>query len=83
MLELYRTALRFRRAHPALGDGLLRWLEAPDGVIAFARDAGFTCLVNLTARPVSLPIHDEIYLTSRPLDDHLLPPDTAIWLHAR
>ncbi|MFC4537016.1 alpha-amylase family glycosyl hydrolase [Sphaerisporangium dianthi] len=82
-LELYRTALRFRRAHPALGEGLLRWLEAPAGVIAFGRGAGFTCLVNLTARPVPLPVHDEIHLTSRPLDDHLLPPDTAVWLHAR
>ena len=40
-LELYRRALRIRREHPALGDGSLRWLDAPEGVIAFAREPGF------------------------------------------
>ena len=29
MLELHRTALRLRRAHPAVGDDTLRWLAAP------------------------------------------------------
>ena len=48
MLELYRAALRLRRAHPALGDGSLRWLETPGGVLAFARDPGFACLVNVS-----------------------------------
>jgi alpha-glucosidase len=38
MLELYRSALRIRRAHPALGDGTLRWLDAPDGVLLFERE---------------------------------------------
>ena len=33
MLELYRSALRIRRAHPALGEGKLRWLDAPSGVL--------------------------------------------------
>ena len=43
MLNLYIQALRLRREHPALGAGStqgrgLRWLDAPDGVIAFARE---------------------------------------------
>jgi alpha-glucosidase len=38
-LELYRAALRIRRTDPALGGGTLRWLDAPEGVIAFARTA--------------------------------------------
>jgi alpha-glucosidase len=39
-LELYRTALRLRRAHPALGAGTeVTWLDAPEGVLAFRRDA--------------------------------------------
>ncbi|MEH0844904.1 glycoside hydrolase family 13 protein [Micromonospora sp. CPCC 205711] len=80
MLELYRSAIRIRRADPALGDGELTWLPAPDGVLAFSRGAGFRCLVNLAAAPVRLPADGELLLASGPLDDGLLPPDTAVWL---
>ncbi|PWU53617.1 alpha-glucosidase [Micromonospora sp. S4605] len=80
MLELYRAAIRIRRAHPALGDGTMAWLPAPDGVLAFHRPPGFTCLVNLSAAAVPLPPHAERLLASGPLDDDLLPPDTAVWL---
>ena len=55
MLELYRAALRLRRAHPALGDGSLRWLETPGGVLAFARDPGFACVVNVSGQPAPFP----------------------------
>ena len=81
MLELYRRGLALRRAQPALGDGTLHWLEAPEGALAFARDPGFQCLVNLARDPVSLPLDGEILLASGPLtDDGLLPGDTAVWL---
>ena len=83
MLELYRAALTLRRAEPALGDGTLTWLPAPDGVLAFAREPGFTCLVNLGDAAVPLPAHDELLLASGPLDDDRLPPDTAVWLRTR
>ncbi|MFC4109896.1 glycoside hydrolase family 13 protein [Micromonospora zhanjiangensis] len=83
MLELYRAALALRRAEPALGDGTLTWLPAPDGVLAFARDSGFGCLVNLGGEAVPLPGHDRLLLASGPLDDDRLPPDTAVWLRTR
>jgi alpha-glucosidase len=39
-LELYRAALRLRRELPALGAGTaVTWLDAPEGVLAFRRDA--------------------------------------------
>ncbi|MEE4544163.1 alpha-amylase family glycosyl hydrolase [Streptomyces sp. V4-01] len=39
-LELYRAALRLRRELPALGAGAaVTWLDAPQGVLAFRRDA--------------------------------------------
>ncbi len=47
-LSLYRAALRIRREHPGLGDGEIRWLESPAGTLAFARDGGFACLINMT-----------------------------------
>jgi alpha-glucosidase len=81
-LDLYRRALRLRREHPALGDGAMRWLDSPDGTLAFARDPGFACLVNLSARPVDLPADATVLMTSGPLteDGPTLPPDTAAWL---
>jgi alpha-glucosidase len=80
MLELYRTALRIRRAEPALGDGGLRWLPALGGVLAFAREPGFACVLNLSTAAVPLPAHDKVLLASGPLDGDALPVDTAAWL---
>ena len=80
MLTLYRTALRLRREHPALGDGTLTWLPAPPGVLSFAREPGFLCVVNQSAVPVELPPHSEVLLTSGPLSGSELPSDTAAWL---
>ena len=95
-LELYRSALRIRRAHPALGAGPggsgepdapvgpgLRWLPAPsDGVLAFVREPGFGCVANLDPEvAVALPAHREVLLASGPLaDGGALPPDTSAWL---
>jgi alpha-glucosidase len=77
MLELYRRALRVRRAEfvPAAG---LAWRPAPDGVLAFDR-GGVACVANLSAGPVELP-GGEVLLASGPLAGRLLPPDTSAWL---
>jgi len=80
MLELYRSALRIRREHPALGDGQMTWLDAPSDVLAFSRDRGFACVANLSAEPVALPVSGEVILASGPLDGGLIPSDTAVWL---
>jgi alpha-glucosidase len=80
-LELYRAALRLRRSHPALGDGTMRWLDATDGVLAFARDPGFGCVVNVSGPPVALPAGARPLLASAPLTtQRAVAPDTAVWL---
>lgn len=81
MLELYRAALALRREHPALGDGELSWLPAPAGTLAFAREPGFACIVNLSPGEVSIPAGAGLLLASAPLtgDGHV-PPDTTVWL---
>ncbi|MGW4650251.1 glycoside hydrolase family 13 protein [Kitasatospora sp. NPDC004289] len=81
-LELYRSALRLRRAEPGLGEGPLSWLPAAPGVLAFTRPGGFTCVVNLSAGTVPLPTHEAVLLASSPLDGASLPTDTAVWLRA-
>ncbi|MFL1378447.1 glycoside hydrolase family 13 protein [Nocardiopsis protaetiae] len=84
MLHLYRRALAARRAEPALGappaDGPgMRWLEAPQEVLAFVRD-DVACVVNLGGGPADLPAHGGVLLASGPLEGDRLPSDTAVWL---
>jgi alpha-glucosidase len=50
MLTLYREALRLRCTYPAFLDSHLRWVEAPDRVMAFKRGENVTCLVNFATK---------------------------------
>ncbi|MFF1479529.1 glycoside hydrolase family 13 protein [Streptomyces sp. NPDC058301] len=89
-LELYRAALAARREHPGLGSGdAVRWLDAPEGVLAFARD-GFVCTVNLTGEAVRMPAPGKVLLSSDSLSgdsdeigltggEFVLHPDTTVW----
>ncbi len=55
-LELYRAALSLRRSRTALGDGRMAWIPGtPPGLLAFTRDPGFACVVNVTDDPLPLP----------------------------
>jgi alpha-glucosidase len=82
MLELYREALRLRREHPGLGSGPLTWRRAPRGAMAFERDAGFVCVVNVNAAPFAVPAHRAVLLASQSLDGGRVPRDTTVWLEA-
>ncbi|MBY8848393.1 DUF3459 domain-containing protein, partial [Saccharothrix sp. MB29] len=84
VLELYRSALAARRAHPDLGAGSeVVWLDAPADVLSFRRN-GFTCVVNTGAGTVRLPADGEVLLSSAggatEGADLLVPPDTTVWL---
>ncbi|GGP43228.1 glycoside hydrolase family 13 protein [Saccharothrix coeruleofusca] len=83
VLELYRSALRVRREHPDLGAGSgVRWLDAPEGVLAFERGR-FACAVNFGPEPVRLPLGGEVLLASGPVTteggDALVRADTTVW----
>ena len=83
MLELYRSALRMRRAEESLSSDRdpLRWLASQPEVLAFRRGVEFGCVVNFGAEPATLPAYSEILLASGPLTaDGELPSDTAVWL---
>jgi alpha-glucosidase len=79
-LELYRAALRIRRTHPGLAGNGLRWLPSPPGTIAFERDAGLRCVVNVDGAPLALPPGATVLLASEPLGDGPLPPGASAWL---
>ncbi|MEV5646016.1 glycoside hydrolase family 13 protein [Streptomyces flaveolus] len=81
MLTLYREALVLRRAGNGFGDGPMTWLPAAEGVLAFGRTDGLVCVVNLSDAPADLPAHEQVLLSSGPLEpDGMLPRDTAVWL---
>ncbi|MBK8455783.1 MAG: alpha glucosidase [Phyllobacteriaceae bacterium] len=56
LLEFYRGFLHFRKAHPALIKGAIRFVDAPEGVVAFTREHGgeaILCGFNLGAAAVT------------------------------
>ncbi|MEY9872116.1 alpha-glucosidase [Streptacidiphilus sp. MAP12-33] len=85
MLTLYRTALRARRAEPALHREEFAWSpEAGAQVLDFRRGASFRCVVNLGDTELPLPQGADVLLAGGPLagGGTALPPDTAVWLRA-
>ncbi|MGC3995243.1 MAG: glycoside hydrolase family 13 protein [Propionicimonas sp.] len=79
-LALYRRALALRSRIPALGDGTLAWVDAGPDAVAFTRDPGFGCWVNLGAEPLPLPAGARVLLASDDLADGAVPTDTAVWV---
>ncbi|GAB2822124.1 glycoside hydrolase family 13 protein [Streptomyces daliensis] len=81
-LELYRAALKLRRAHPGLGAGdEVTWLAAPEGVLAFRR-GDLVCTANTGTLPAPLPPGlGKLLLASGPYDGGgaALPADTTAW----
>ncbi|MEU6709511.1 DUF3459 domain-containing protein, partial [Streptomyces wuyuanensis] len=82
-LELYRAALAVRREHPGLGAGTgVTWLDAPEGVLAFARD-GFVCTTNTRGTDVELPAPGRPLLSSATPEFSgvavRLPADSTVW----
>ena len=70
---------------PALGDGQLAWVEAGQDLLAFRREPGFVCVVNLGDKPAHvadglLPDGAVAVLASGPIDaDGWIPDATAVW----
>ncbi|MFF8387178.1 glycoside hydrolase family 13 protein [Streptomyces kanasensis] len=77
--HLYREGLQLRRGLPQLGEGPLRWLEAPPGVLAFERGEGLVCAVNFGTAPVPAPAAGLPLLSSGPCPPGTLPGSTAAW----
>jgi alpha-glucosidase len=79
-LSLYRHAIELRQGHPGFRGDQLEWYGAPPACFAFRRKGGqLICALNTSAALVPLPA-GEILLSSAPLVDGQLPPDTAVWL---
>ena len=87
-LELYRSAIAARRAHPALGAGdAVEWLDGtPTGVLGFRRGTPggvFACTANTADQAVRITAPGRLLLASGPVTvvegELLLPADTTVW----
>jgi alpha-glucosidase len=79
-LSFYRDALRLRRRLlSGPDDAPLRWRESPPGTLVFDRPGAFTCIVNLTADPVTLDRRPLLVSTEQP-DPGRLSSGSAAWL---
>ncbi|WP_344295441.1 glycoside hydrolase family 13 protein [Agromyces neolithicus] len=79
-LSFYRDALALRRER-GLASGSLEWVAGfPAEVVAF-RNGDVVVVANTGSSPVELPAGD-VLLTSEPLADRTLAPDTTAWLRA-
>ena len=74
-LELYRRAIALRSTRPEFSGASVEWI----GESTFRRPGGLICVVNTGDAPLRLPA-GEVLLSSGPLADGALPPDTAAWV---
>jgi alpha-glucosidase len=97
-LEMYRAALRIRRAEPSLGEGPLEWLGHLGDVLAIRRTAAdgstVVSVINLNDGVVHLPVEwgteflvsssDDVALMSTDASGSFIAvgSETAVWLKA-
>jgi len=80
-LEFYRRALACRRALRGSLPQWITWLDSPEDSLIF-RHGDLICALNCGRTPARLPPHGRVLVASAPVADDVLPPDTAVWLHA-
>ena len=79
-LELYRSALRLRRAHN-LGAGSVNWVGGYDKRVLAFTNGHVTVICNTGKVAVELPV-GEILLASEEITGGALPTDTTVWLRS-
>ena len=70
-----------RRELNELHGSSFAWLKAPEGCLAYRRGPNLVVALNAGDAPVELP-PGEILLSSGPISDDKLPPNTAVWLRS-
>jgi alpha-glucosidase len=84
MLFFYKRVLALRRPLAGTLPRGLRWLPAPEGVLAYNRGR-LTAAVNFLARPVELSLRGRLLIGTQPLVRHrngrlTLPANSGAWL---
>ena len=78
-LRLYRDALRQRKALQTT-DSTVTWQNVDNhNLLHYRRSNGWECVVNFSDLPQPLPPGETI-ISSQPVTDRALPPNTTAWL---
>ncbi|WP_370069763.1 alpha-amylase family glycosyl hydrolase [Mycobacterium sp. MAA66] len=77
-LTLFQRAIELRRGRGQLGR-TVQWLPSAPNVLAFRCADGLVCVLNAGVAAVPLP-GGAVLLSSGPLTDGRLPPETAAWI---
>ena len=78
-LQMYRAALQLRRKMQT-PDSEVTWAAGPDhDVLDFSRSNGWRSMTNFALTAKVLPPGKLLFAT-RPVTDHILPPETTVWL---
>jgi len=79
-LRMWRHALAFRKAHPALIHGELTWLDGDGPLVAWIRSTGeeqLMCVFNLTDAPAGFEVAQAVRQIWMPLEAASPPDPTA------
>ena len=86
-LALYKKSLALRHSHPALGgEGLITWVDAPEGLMHFTREHGLEVVVNTTDSAVEILVSGKSILLKSDEGSHLadgrlaIAANATIWL---
>jgi alpha-glucosidase len=77
-LEFFRTIVRLRHSRFHFTENDVEWLQLRDDACSFL-SGGVLCVLNAGGTPLPLPA-GEVLVTSAPLVDGELAPDSAAWL---
>jgi alpha-glucosidase len=88
-LNLYKKSLALRHSHPALGgEGVISWIDAPQGIMHFTREPGLEVVVNTNDEAVLLDVSGTSILlesaTGSEIKDGRLAiaANTTVWLQS-
>ena len=88
-LNLYKKSLALRHSHPALGgEGLISWVDAPDGLMHFTREPGLEVVVNTTDADFQVQVRGTSILLESAAGSVLadgrltIAANTTIWLQS-
>ena len=79
-LEMYRKALKIRKAHDDLGEGDLNFVSLGKNVLAISRGKRFLSMTNFGRWRKKIPAGYVLLHSSAPLERGKIPTDTTVWL---
>lgn len=82
-LAFTRRTISLRKSLGLGRAGGMTWLDFGPDVLAFQRDNGVVCVVNLSAKSIDLSESDCVLSSDSHRDPSFVAPDSAVWMYRR